>query len=49
VEHFGDQWAPFCELKRRYDPDSILNPGFIPFPEAGAAGTAGTARPKASG
>ncbi|MBI4363908.1 MAG: FAD-binding protein [Candidatus Latescibacteria bacterium] len=31
-EHFGDQWASFCDLKRRFDPDSILNPGFIPFP-----------------
>jgi cytokinin dehydrogenase len=30
--HFGDQWEPFCALKRKYDPDSILNPGFVPFP-----------------
>ena len=32
--HFGDQWEPFCALKRKYDPDSILNPGFVAFPAA---------------
>ena len=32
--HFGEQWEPFCALKRTYDPDSILNPGFVPFPPA---------------
>jgi cytokinin dehydrogenase len=31
-EHFGDQWGPFCALKRNYDPNSILNPGFVAFP-----------------
>jgi cytokinin dehydrogenase len=31
-EHFGDQWESFCALKRAYDPDSILNLGFVPFP-----------------
>jgi hypothetical protein len=31
-EHFGDQWEPFCALKRKYDPGSVLNPGFVPFP-----------------
>ncbi len=36
--HFGDQWAPFCALKRKYDPDSILSPGFIPFPTAPSTG-----------
>lgn len=30
-EHFGDQWEPFRALKHRYDPDGILNPGFIPL------------------
>ena len=37
--HFGDQWEPFCALKRKYDPDSILNPGFVPFPASRRAGT----------
>jgi cytokinin dehydrogenase len=32
--HFGDQWEPYCALKRKYDPDSILNPGFVAFPAA---------------
>jgi len=36
-EHFGEQWEPFCALKRTYDPDSILNPGFVPFPAKGAS------------
>ncbi|MGE5180084.1 MAG: FAD-binding protein [Bacteroidota bacterium] len=30
-EHFGPMWEPFLEAKRRYDPDAILNPGFIPL------------------
>jgi len=30
--HFGDQWEPFTALKKKYDPDGILNPGFVPFP-----------------
>jgi cytokinin dehydrogenase len=30
-EHFGDQWERFAALKRRYDPQSRLNPGFIAF------------------
>jgi len=38
--HFGDQWEPFCALKRKYDPDSILNPGFVPFPAPRSAGKA---------
>jgi len=37
-EHFGDQWEPYCALKRKYDPDSLLNPGFVPFPAARPAG-----------
>jgi len=31
-EHFGQQWEPFAALKSAYDPDSVLNPGFVPFP-----------------
>jgi FAD/FMN-containing dehydrogenase len=30
-QHFGDQWERFSSLKRRYDPEGRLNPGFIPF------------------
>lgn len=30
-EHFGDQWERFAALKRRYDPENRLNPGFVPF------------------
>jgi len=29
--HFGEQWTRLAEMKRRLDPDGILNPGFIPF------------------
>lgn len=27
VKHFGHKWDRFVELKRRYDPKSILSPG----------------------
>ncbi len=30
-EHFGARWDELCALKRRYDPDAVLNPGFLPF------------------
>jgi cytokinin dehydrogenase len=30
-EHFGERWSELVELKRRYDPDAILNPGFLPL------------------
>lgn len=30
-DHFGPGWEPFLEAKRRYDPDAILNPGFVPL------------------
>ena len=30
-EHFGARWDELVLLKRRYDPDAILNPGFLPF------------------
>jgi FAD/FMN-containing dehydrogenase len=29
--HFGDQWGFLTEAKRRYDPDRLLNPGFIKY------------------
>lgn len=30
-EHYGDQWEPLCRAKRKYDPDRILNPGFVKY------------------
>jgi FAD/FMN-containing dehydrogenase len=30
-EHFGPMWETFTAAKRRFDPDAILNPGFIPL------------------
>jgi hypothetical protein len=30
-EHFGPRWDEMVELKRRFDPDHVLNPGFLPF------------------
>jgi FAD/FMN-containing dehydrogenase len=33
-EHFGARWNELANLKRRYDPDAILNPGFLPFEAA---------------
>jgi FAD/FMN-containing dehydrogenase len=30
-EHFGPMWGPLTEAKRRWDPDAVLNPGFVPL------------------
>jgi cytokinin dehydrogenase len=30
-EHFAEQWEPFRAAKRRFDPDGVLNPGFVPL------------------
>jgi FAD/FMN-containing dehydrogenase len=30
-EHFGEKWDGLAALKKKYDPDTRLNPGFIPF------------------
>lgn len=30
-EHFGPMWEPFVAAKRRWDPDGVLNPGFVPL------------------
>jgi cytokinin dehydrogenase len=39
-EHFGGRWNELVALKRRFDPEGILNPGFLPFeaPQSIAAG-----------
>jgi cytokinin dehydrogenase len=39
--HFGPRWDELVSLKRTYDPDGILNPGFLPFeaPRRTPAGT----------
>ena len=29
--HFGDKWATVCAAKKKYDPDGLLNPGFIDY------------------
>jgi len=29
--HFGPRWDDLCRLKKTYDPDGILNPGFIDY------------------
>lgn len=29
--HFGSLWEPFVAAKRRWDPDGVLNPGFVPL------------------
>jgi FAD/FMN-containing dehydrogenase len=37
--HYGDSWEPYCAAKRKYDPDGILAPGFIPFDVSAPAQT----------
>ena len=32
--HYGDQWDGYVAAKRKYDPDGLLNPGFVPLAEA---------------
>ncbi len=29
--HFGDKWPVICAAKKKFDPDGILNPGFIQY------------------
>jgi len=36
-EHFGPMWDSLVAAKRRWDPDGILNPGFVPL-DAGRQG-----------
>jgi cytokinin dehydrogenase len=40
--HFGPEWPAVNELKRRYDPAGVLNPGFIEYEPAPAARPATT-------
>ena len=30
--HFGEKWETILSAKKRYDPDRILNPGFVRYP-----------------
>jgi FAD/FMN-containing dehydrogenase len=30
-EHFGPRWAELVRLKRQYDPEGRLNPGFVDY------------------
>ncbi|HKB08583.1 MAG TPA: FAD-binding protein [Candidatus Polarisedimenticolia bacterium] len=30
-QHFGPRWGEICRLKKQFDPDGILNPGFIDY------------------
>jgi len=30
-QHFGTRWDELCRLKTTYDPDGVLNPGFIDY------------------
>ncbi len=32
-QHFGERWPKIVALKKTYDPDGILNPGFIDYGE----------------
>lgn len=29
--HYGDQWGKVVELKKKYDPKGLLNPGFVTY------------------
>jgi cytokinin dehydrogenase len=30
-DHFGSRWPQLCEARRRYDPKSLLAPGYNLF------------------
>lgn len=36
-EHFGPQWEPFRRAKATWDPDGLLNPGFVPLTASSTA------------
>ncbi|TDI47339.1 MAG: hypothetical protein E2P01_07070, partial [Acidobacteria bacterium] len=29
--HYGDKWDWFAGCKNKWDPDGLLNPGFVPL------------------
>ena len=31
AQHYGDQWPRILEAKKKFDPDGIMNPGFIVY------------------
>jgi len=39
--HYGDKWEWFAGCKHRWDPDGLLNPGFVPLPSAPGAARKG--------
>ena len=39
--HYGDKWDWYAECKHRWDPDGLLNPGFVPLPAAPTAAKKG--------
>jgi cytokinin dehydrogenase len=41
VEHYGDRWEWFAGCKHKWDPDGLLNPGFVPLPAAPGAARKG--------
>ncbi len=34
--HYGEHWARVVELKKKYDPHQVLNPGFVKYEASGA-------------
>ena len=34
--HYGDLWPAVVELKKKFDPQGVLNPGFVTYPIAAA-------------
>lgn len=46
--HFGTEWPKVNELKHRYDPAGVLNPGFIEYEPVSAATPAPAARSSAT-
>jgi FAD/FMN-containing dehydrogenase len=33
AQHYGDEWPRILEAKKKYDPDHIMNPGFVIYPD----------------